>query len=67
MGKQNNKKKKQQRQKQQEKDDELVSAALEAQVARLRRLQLSREVRRLTLQIRIDLPGRDSRTPHFCG
>ena len=43
MGKQNNKKKKQQRQKQQEKDDELVGAALEAQVARLRRLQLSRE------------------------
>ena len=44
MGKQNNKKKKQQqRQKQQEKDDELVGAALEAQVARLRRLQLSPE------------------------
>jgi hypothetical protein len=42
MGKQS-KKKRQQRQKQQRKDDEVVGAALEAQVARLRRLQLSRE------------------------
>ena len=44
MGKQNKKKKRQQqRQRQQEKEDELVGAALEAQVARLRKLRLSAE------------------------
>eukprot|EP01043_Picozoa_sp_COSAG02_P012713 COSAG02_NODE_495_length_21151_cov_31.954256_14_plen_279_part_00 len=43
MGKQNKKKKKQRQKKQEEEEEELFGAALEAQVARLRRMQLSAE------------------------